>query len=78
MNESIFNQHYGYNWLYDLFDVLISKTVTLEMFDALQARMREEELNSNPDEEWPSVLQRLEKPSDDNVKRGKNNEDEER
>ena len=56
----------------------ISKTITLEMFDTLQARMREEEQNSNPDEEWSSVLQRLEKPSDDRVKRGKNNEEEER
>merc|ERR1711894_802244 len=51
--------------------------ITLEMFDTLQARMREEEQNSNPEEEWSSVLQRLEKPSDDRVKGGKNNEEEE-
>ena len=47
----------------------------LEMYDAVQARMIEEEQDSNPDEEWSSVLRRLEKPSE-NDRRKNRTEDE--
>ena len=38
------------------------------MFDAIQARHEEESKNTNPNEEWSSVLERLEKPRDTNRK----------
>ena len=50
-------------------------TMMLEMYDAVQARMIEEKQDSNPDEEWSSVLRRLEKPSE-NDRRKNRTEDE--
>lgn len=47
---------------------LISNKINLEMFDAIQARHEEESKNTNPNEEWSSVLERLEKPRDTNRK----------
>ena len=53
----------------------ICTTMMLEMYDAVQARMIEEQQDSNPDEEWSSVLKRLEKPSE-NDRRKDRTEDE--
>lgn len=54
---------------------LISEKVTMEMYGALQARYEEEEKNTNPEDEWSSVLQRLEKPHDDLKKKDKSKEE---
>ena len=49
----------------------ICTTMMLEMYDAVQARMIEEEQDSNPDEEWSSVLRRLEKPSENDQRKNR-------
>ena len=54
----------------------ICKTMMVEMYDAVQTRILEEERDSNPDEEWPAVLKRLEKPSEDDRKKAKTEDDE--
>ena len=53
----------------------ISEKVTIEMYDALQARSEEEEKNTNPEDEWTSVLQRLEKPHEDLKKKDRSKEE---
>ena len=54
---------------------LISEKVTMEMYGALQARNEEEEKNTNPEDEWTSVLQRLEKPHEDLKKKDRSKEE---
>jgi hypothetical protein len=54
---------------------LISEKITMEMYGVLQARQEEDEKNTNPDEEWSSVLQRLEKPHEDLRKTDRNKGD---
>jgi len=54
----------------------ICKTMMVEMYDAVQTRILEEERDSNPDEEWPAVLKRLEKPSEDDRRKAKTEDDE--
>ena len=47
----------------------ISEKITLQMYDAVQAREEEAERTRNPDEKWSSVLERLEKPHEDTLKK---------
>ena len=54
---------------------LISEKITMQMFGAVQARYEEDERNTNPEDEWSSVLQRLEKPNEDIKKKNKSKED---
>ena len=54
----------------------ISDKITLEMYDAVQAR-GEAEGERNPDEKWSSVLERLEKSHEDNLIKKKRTVDDE-
>ena len=52
---------------------LIKRKITMEMFAAIQYRQVEDEKpeNINPENEWSSVLKRLEKPSESSRKKRK-------
>ena len=56
---------------------LIKRKITMEMFAAIQCRQVEDEKpeNINPENEWSSVLKRLEKPSESSRKKRKEAEE---